>query len=564
MLALCSKSLGNFEEALGMFDAALSRAPKDPNLLGNYANLLYRMRRPGDAIATYRRLLSTTPNHGDGWMNLGLALMDAGDATEACKALQRAVELRPDHGPSWQAIAAARRNTGDLDGAEAALRKAVRLQAGNGSAWTALGVVRRLQGDPGDALDCYRRARAAGFTGPAIDDAEASALLDMGETRAALAMAQQLTRGSPGYAPGHALLAHILWEHGDGQSADDPFASFEAALAEQPANAALRQAFIRFLLDADAADKALEHIRVLRAQVDMPAFAGMEANVLEVLGQHDAAARLFDSAYPSLAGDAGFLNLYIRHLFRSGQPDAAAARALDALNAEPHNQLTLAYLGLAWRLTGDARESWLCGYESLVQEVVVEPPAGTVDEADFLRTLELTLTGMHKARREPVNQSVRGGSQTPGRLFGRPDPVIAALRDSIASSVSRYIAALPSDPTHPFLQRKSAGIRFAGSWSVRLSSSGRHVNHFHQEGWISSAYYVALPPSVEAAREGDTSGFLQFGEPPKELGLALEPRRVIKPRAGRLVLFPSYLWHGTVPFSGDTPRLTVAFDVQPQ
>jgi hypothetical protein len=27
------------------------------------------------------------------------------------------------------------------------------------------------------------------------------------------------------------------------------------------------------------------------------------------------------------------------------------------------------------------------------------------------------------------------------------------------------------------------------------------------------------------------------------------------------VLFPSYLWHGTTPITGDQPRMTVAFDV---
>ena len=40
------------------------------------------------------------------------------------------------------------------------------------------------------------------------------------------------------------------------------------------------------------------------------------------------------------------------------------------------------------------------------------------------------------------------------------------------------------------------------------------------------------------------------------------PRRVVEPEPGRLVLFPSYMWHGTIPFgSGD--RLTAAFDYQP-
>jgi hypothetical protein len=162
-----------------------------------------------------------------------------------------------------------------------------------------------------------------------------------------------------------------------------------------------------------------------------------------------------------------------------------------------------------------------------------------------------------------VNQSLRGGSQTSGGLFGRRDPVIAALRDAIANAVTRHAASLPDDPSHPFLRRKSAGIRFAGSWSVRLRSSGRHVNHFHQEGWISSAYYVSLPPAVTQASEDDLSGCIQFGEPPAELGLDLGPRRVIRPRTGQLVLFPSYLWHGTVPFNDEAPRITVAFDAVP-
>ena len=53
------------------------------------------------------------------------------------------------------------------------------------------------------------------------------------------------------------------------------------------------------------------------------------------------------------------------------------------------------------------------------------------------------------------------------------------------------------------------------------------------------------------------SGFTQLGDknPP--------PRRTVQPQPGRLVLFPSYMWHGTVPFHGPTPRTTIAFDVVP-
>ena len=40
-------------------------------------------------------------------------------------------------------------------------------------------------------------------------------------------------------------------------------------------------------------------------------------------------------------------------------------------------------------------------------------------------------------------------------------------------------------------------------------------------------------------------------------------RRAIQPKPGRLVLFPSYMWHGTIPFHADAVRTTIAFDVVP-
>ena len=42
-----------------------------------------------------------------------------------------------------------------------------------------------------------------------------------------------------------------------------------------------------------------------------------------------------------------------------------------------------------------------------------------------------------------------------------------------------------------------------------------------------------------------------------------EAEHFVKPAEGMLVLFPSYLWHGTVAFATGTPRLTAAFDVLP-
>jgi hypothetical protein len=171
---------------------------------------------------------------------------------------------------------------------------------------------------------------------------------------------------------------------------------------------------------------------------------------------------------------------------------------------------------------------------------------------------------LHSTTEHPAEQSLRNGTQTRGLLFARRSPTIRALADQIAKQVQVSLAALPGDPTHPFLARNTGRIRFEGSWSVRLRSSGFDVNHIHQKGWLSSALYIALPDRVGTG-VGDASspGALVFGVPPLDLGLQIAPSRIEQPKVGRLIIFPSYFWHGTVPFEGDQPRLTVAFDALP-
>jgi uncharacterized protein (TIGR02466 family) len=123
--------------------------------------------------------------------------------------------------------------------------------------------------------------------------------------------------------------------------------------------------------------------------------------------------------------------------------------------------------------------------------------------------------------------------------------------------VLEHSAQLPaSDPRHPLLRDRPRKISFSGAWSVRLQAGGSHANHVHPMGWLSSAFYVVLPPDLGR----DEAGLLTLGEPQAQLRLAVPPHRLVQPKPGRLALFPSWMWHGTRPF-GEGERMTVAFDV---
>ncbi len=60
-------------------------------------------------------------------------------------------------------------------------------------------------------------------------------------------------------------------------------------------------------------------------------------------------------------------------------------------------------------------------------------------------------------------------------------------------------------------------------------------------------------------RQVGHAGWLVIGEPPECLNTGLAPLQMIEPKVGRLVLFPSFMWHGTRPFPRGE-RMTLAFD----
>ena len=566
LLAMCLADAGDVAAAETSFLRALELAPQQPGILFNFGTWLARQGRKQEAAERYHAATVAEPGFVGAWIKLGVVLLELGDFARAAWSFQHAVDLQPDALHAWQGLGRARRSLGDLDAAVSALRKATSLSAGDSSPWIDLATTQQSLGQLDQALASFEQARRLGETHPAVSDAINGLLADLGRTTDAIEQGRRLVAAHPLFIPGQVKLAQLLWTQGKaGDSGEDPFSIIRAAVQQQPDNQTLQREFISLLIEARKSDEALERVRALRrADSNDLSLVWMEALACDLLALHEQASRLYALAYPTLRRhSAEFLNAYARHTYQSGDWDAVARHANEAIALDPTNQESWAHLGTAWRLAGDPREHWLMDYERLVGMIEVEPMPKCASQAESLELLKSTLDGMHLAAgRDPLNQSVRGGSQTPGRLFARPDPTIAMAKATLQAAVEHWLASLPTDPTHPFLSRNQRSVKIGGSWSVKLRSSGHHSNHIHQEGWMSSAFYVSLPPSV-SDESGGQAGCIQFGQPTAELGLDLPPRRVIRPKPGYLAVFPSYMWHGTVPFSDSEPRMTIAFDMLP-
>lgn len=399
-----------------------------------------------------------------------------------------------------------------------------------------------------DATMLFERARSLAPADAGVLLGLAAARFAIGRGEEAAAELAQVVAQVPLWQEGHRQLAQLQSMLGRPELAGE---SIERAIAAAPSN----QQLWRLLFDLNARSSDFE---ALAANVERGATAGVAADDYRAiaageLGIVDIADRLFAAATGPSA--AALRVWHIRHLIRTDRAESAAELVEQGIAGSDARSFW-PYASIVWRLTGDRRSHWLHG------------------EGDrFVRALDLPLTRaqldglaarlrtLHVAMGQYLDQSVRGGTQTDGPLFSRIEPEIRELRAAIVDAVQAYVEALSEpDPTHPLLgPPRDRRVRFSGSWSVRLRDSGRHANHVHSQGWISSAFYVSLPQF--SADEPPESGWLTIGEPPPELNSGLEAERAVEPKPGRLVLFPSWMWHGTRPFrSGE--RLTVAFDVR--
>ena len=402
-----------------------------------------------------------------------------------------------------------------------------------------------------DARPLYERALSLAPRNGQILVGMAAARAAMGEGDRAIGDLQATLATAPAWLYGHEQLAQLMATQG---RSNEVTSSLDAALKRFPNTQPLWETLLNVQLRRGAYETLSEIMGQARAAgVNPPDFAIYEGIHAAELDPEAYPRALFEAA-PAHA-DAALGRWRVRHLLRVGEIESAVALIDRELQRDQSVELW-AYAATAWRLAGDQRSAWLEGDERLVRPIDLSDALPPLDKlADTLRSL-------HVAKGEYLDQSVRGGTQTDGPLLSRIDPVIRHLRKAIVGAVNSYVAQLPPvDEPHPLLRhRRDRRVRFSGSWSVRLRSEGHHSNHVHPLGWISSALYVALPDRASA--EADDAGWLTLGEPDRKLGVDLPPWRKVEPKPARLVLFPSWMWHGTVRFA-EGERLTVAFDVAP-
>ena len=147
------------------------------------------------------------------------------------------------------------------------------------------------------------------------------------------------------------------------------------------------------------------------------------------------------------------------------------------------------------------------------------------------------------------------GQQSAGNLFSKENDSLNKIKGIINLEVKKYL--------NNFKECKEGFIKFwpksykINAWLVSMKSGGKIRPHMHEHGWLSGSIYINVPPKSKT----DSGNLVVCID--DQISENDTQKNVMNVVTGSLCLFPSSLYHYTIPFESEEERIVLAFDILP-
>lgn len=506
----------------GQLDAAIVLAKKILQVNANnalthsvLASALSLQNKQAEALPYFEQAVRYEPHIAEHHFNLALALTTLGKHPAAISAYEKAIQIKPQFVVAHFNLGGAWLSLNEFSRAIACFKKATDLQPGYTEAWGNLGVAQQKSGMLQEAMHSYQKAIAI-KPKTQLYLSLGSAFHNQGKLTSAIEQYRLAIQHEPKSAEAYDKLGSGLWAQG---KVDEALKAHEQALLLHPDFVEAHYHLGIIFQEAKNFDRAIMHFELSKI--------------------HDWQARRMYCLYKSKQFDAFKSSLELALKGSHRDPFIATLSAHYSANfgtPDPYhfcpNPIDFVYHGHIPEL--DASPTGLRAQllEDIVNIDIAERKQGRLHE----------------------------GVQSAGNLFLRQEASFKKLAMCILHQVEKFkeqfagaqctlIEQFPNDP------------QFTSAWFIKMRRGGHLTSHIHEEGWISGSLYLAMPNTPEGRLDGSIEFSTDGDDYPKES--ASFPVKVITPQVGDIVLFPSSLFHRTLPFDSNQDRICIAFDIRP-
>lgn len=557
LMGLVKKAQNQLKEAERFMRSAIAHGLREGTYYNDLGVILQAQGEFSEAARVFRAAMALLPHVTAVRANLVRCHLAAGELSDAETQARDYLKIEPG-ADSWSLLSQAQRaldrHDEALTSAEAALKCAPKQRHLRYAYAAALDRV----GRGGEALEHYEKLAKQELDTPELAINYLRALFHAGRKKDAETVAEQAVQQWPGSTQLHGALARMRWLRGEGEKCT---AVAEAELQwRRPSDVALRMTCADALHRGGHLQRALQALdEALRYAPEAPALLTAYAIILDELDRPRDALKVLQRAAELSQGSRAAQRNMLSTLLRAGHASDALAIARALRAGDRDEQYLIACETTAMRVLGDPAYQQVCDFDRLVRSYDIPAPQGYFTLESFNASLADFLRNQHRVNAHPLDQTLPNGSQTGRNLLLVPDPIVKVFMAAVDVALRDYITRLPADCAEPLVGRRGKHYKYGSLWSVRLGKDGYKPNHVHDRGWISAIYTAAFLP--EEQPKNPHNGWLKLGEPnrpPARCG----PERLIEPKPGQLVLFPSYIWQGAMQLEG-AERLTAEFMVTP-
>jgi tetratricopeptide (TPR) repeat protein len=194
------------EQARSMYQAALTAAPEDPSLHGNFAQLLADFGDYTNAVKEQSRVCELLPQSPAVFHKAGIVLVRQNLMEPAAEQFKHALVLRPDYLPALNELGLILANQQKTTAAEACFQNAIRINPGYVESYINLGFTRQTAGKMSEAVAQYQLAAQIQPAGPPAYFSQAVALANEHQIADAVKLFQAAVWMNPSFWQGRYLL----------------------------------------------------------------------------------------------------------------------------------------------------------------------------------------------------------------------------------------------------------------------------------------------------------------------------------------------------------------------
>ena len=574
-------SQGNISEASKLYQYFISQGFVDHRVFSNYGVILQGLGKSKEAELLYRKAINIKPDFADAHYNLGIILKDLGKFKEAELLYRKAIDIKPGYAGIHLNLGNLLKDLGKLKEAELSYRKVIELKPDFADVHLNLG---NLLKDLGKLEEAKLSVLKAIELKPDFAMAHANLgtiMKDLGNLQKAKLSVLKAIELKPNYAEAYSYLGNILIDLGKLEEAE---LSLHKAIEINPNLLEAHYNLGTLMKNLGNLQKA--KLSILKAIEINPNFAEAHYNLGIILGNlgksKEALIHLIKAAELKPKDDKLVLELahnlccdkeYELALKYLGENQSNSSQSLYLgclLSLNREKEFNEKYKLLSEKKVCNADIGGIVEHANIIYEKQYESPfcnkaieyvlIDKINEDLFsTRYLNQLISYNKTSKKEARSQGLlTNGIQTSGNLFSLDYPFMKAMKKALEVKIEQYKHKF-KDSGQGFIKNWPSNYELR-SWIISMKSGGFLAPHNHEYGWITGSFYLQIPKYNELNNNSGNIAFSYQGPryPHKDKIFNLTIKKI---ETRDICIFPSSLFHHTIPFKSTEDRICFVFDL---